>query len=87
MAVIVFAIVASEASRPLRTYNRIAFVVLILSCVPDLAFGFGLIRGEGWALAIVLNLIHVAVWAVTVSMLTYLTTSKKPAPLTNELRS
>ena len=79
LAVVVFATVASEASEPLRTYNRIAFVALVLSCLPDLALGFGLIRGEGWTLAVVFILMHIAAWAVTVWMLTHLTTSNKSA--------
>ena len=83
IAVVVFAIVASEASKPLRTYNRIAFVALVLSCLPDLALGFGLIRGEGWTLAVVFILMHIAAWAVTVAMLTHLTTSKKSATFAN----
>lgn len=53
IAVVVFAIVASEASKPLRIFNRIAFVALVLSCLPDVALGYGLIRGEGWTLAAV----------------------------------
>jgi len=75
IAVVVFAVVAGEATRPVRTYHRIAFVALVLSFLPDVALGFGLIRGEGWPLAIVFILMHVVAWAVTVSMLTHLTTS------------
>jgi hypothetical protein len=44
--------------------------------MPDVALGFGLIRGEGWPLAVVFILMHIAAWAVTVSMLTRLTTSR-----------
>ena len=79
LAAVVFAIVASEASTPVRTYSRIAFVALVLSCLPDLALGFGLIRGEGWTLSVVFILMHIVAWAVTVWMLTHLTTSRKPA--------
>jgi hypothetical protein len=76
IAVLVFAVVSREAANPLRTYGRIAFVALVLSCVPDLALGFGLVRGEGWSLAIVFIVMHVAAWAVTVTMLTRLTMSR-----------
>jgi hypothetical protein len=79
IAVVVFAIVAREASQPLRTYNRIAFLALVVSCLPDVALGFGLIRGEGWPLAAGFILMHIAAWAVTVSMLTRLTTSRESA--------
>ena len=74
IAVVVFAVVANEASNPLRTFGRIAFVALVLSCLPDVALGFGLIRGEGWTLALVFIVMHIAAWAVTVSMLASLTT-------------
>jgi hypothetical protein len=73
IAVVVFAIVGHESATPVRTFRRTAFVALILSCVPDAALGFGLIRGEGWPLAIVFTLMHIAAWAVTVTMLTRLT--------------
>jgi hypothetical protein len=79
VAVIVFAIVGSEAAHPIRTYKRLAFGALVLSCVPDVALGFGLIRGEGWPLAAVFILMHIAAWAVTVSMLVEFTR----APLAN----
>jgi hypothetical protein len=83
IAVVVFAIVAREASQPLRTYNRIAFLALVLSCLPDVALGFGLIRGEGWPLALGFILMHIAGWAVTVSMLTRLTTSRGSTQFAN----
>jgi hypothetical protein len=83
IAVVVFAIVAREASQPLHTYNRIAFLALVLSCLPDVALGFGLIRGEGWPLAVGFILMHIAAWAVTVSMLTCLTTSRQSTQFTN----
>jgi hypothetical protein len=75
--------VAREASQPLHTYNRIAFLALVLSCVPDVALGFGLIRGEGWSVAVGFILMHIAAWAVTVSMLTRLTTSRESTRFAN----
>jgi hypothetical protein len=73
VAVLVFAIVGHQSSTPVRTFPRIALVALLLSILPELALGFGLIKGEGWPLAIVFTLMHVAAWAVTVTMLTRLT--------------
>lgn len=74
IAVVVFAIVGSETSNPIGVFRRIAFAALIVSCLPDLALGFGLlIPNEGWPLAVVFTLMHVVAWAVTVSMLTHLT--------------
>ena len=77
IAVVVFAIVGSEAYNPARTYSRIAFAALVLSCLPDVALGFGLLGPGGWSLAVVFILMHIAAWAVTVAMLTRLTTPKK----------
>jgi hypothetical protein len=37
IAVVVFAIVSNEASNPIRTYRRIAFIALALSGLPDVA--------------------------------------------------
>lgn len=72
-AVLVFAVVADMASDPIRTYRRIAFVVLLVSFVPNIlaATSWG-----GWQPAIALATMHVAAWAVTVAMLTRLTTVK-----------
>lgn len=74
IAVIVFAIVTTEAPAPEPTFRRIAFVCLLLSCVPDVAIGqFNLIKGAGWKLAWIFIAMHVAAWFVTVEMLTRLT--------------
>ena len=71
--VIVFAIVASEPSHPLRIYRRIAFAALILSRLPDVAIGLGWVYlRPNWSLAIAYIVMHVAAWAVTVTMLTRL---------------
>ena len=70
-AVLIFPIVADAASNPLRTFRRLAFGVLVLSCVPNLygAF-FGRSIDQGM---LALMLLHVVAWAVTVTMLTRLT--------------
>jgi hypothetical protein len=74
VAVLVFAIVATEARSPERTFRRVAAVCLVLSCLPDVAIGqFNLIKGAGWTLAWIFIAMHVAAWFVTVEMLTRLT--------------
>ena len=78
VAVMVFAIVAHEASRPVRTFQRIAAIALVLSCLPDVAVGYGVIRGEGLTLAAIFTTMHVAAWAITVVLLPRLA----PAPTT-----
>ena len=74
-AVVVFREVTARDSRhPLRTYRRIALVVLLLSFIPDIAIGMSwIVPDEGWPLAIVYMVMHVVAWAVTVTMLTSLT--------------
>jgi hypothetical protein len=70
-AVLIFPIIADAASNPLRTFRRLAFGVLLLSCVPNLYGGFfgkSIDRGM-----LTLMLLHVVAWAVTVQMLTRLT--------------
>lgn len=76
-AVLIFAIVVEIASRPLRTFRRIALVVLIVSCVPNLAgqvynriFDSGLFG---------LMVLHFVAWGVTVEMLTRLSLKRQTA--------
>jgi hypothetical protein len=77
IAVAVFAMVGGVSSTPRRTFRRIALAALIVSCVPDVALGFGLVAPAGWSVAIIFILMHIAAWAVTVAMLTGLTTSRR----------
>lgn len=69
-AVLIFPIVADAASNPLRTFRRVAFVVLVLSCIPNLYGAFGGKSIDRGMLA--LMLLHVVAWAVTTTMLTRL---------------
>ena len=66
----VFALMASFARDPVRTFEGVAFVVLLLSFIPDVSL---LITGSvpGATVAGVLTLMteHVATWAVTVGTL------------------
>ena len=71
VAVLIFPIVADAASNPLRTFRRLAFGVLALSCVPNLYGGF-FGKSIDWGM-LALMLMHVVAWAVTVQMLTRLT--------------
>ncbi|MGH3146061.1 MAG: DUF6069 family protein [Rubrobacter sp.] len=72
-AVVVFALIARFARDPVRLFRRVAFVVLLLSLIPDLSL---LITGSipGTTVAGVLTLMaeHVATWAVSVVTLTTL---------------
>jgi hypothetical protein len=68
-AVLVFALVARFARNPIRTYQIIAFVVLVLSFLPDLAYAQSSMPGASWPVAIALIIMHVVAWATCVSIL------------------
>lgn len=73
-AVLVFAVIGHEAIDPIRTYQRTAFAVLIVSFLPDVALAMTAAPGVNvWPFAIVFMVMHVAAWAVTVTLLTRLT--------------
>jgi hypothetical protein len=74
-AVIVFALVGRFAKNPLRTYQIIAFVALLLSFVPDVAYAGSGMPGANWSSAIALMIMHVVAWAITVTLLRRLTTA------------
>lgn len=66
----VFVLVAREAKNPRRTFFKVSVVALLVSLVPDVAVGMGWVFvREGWTLATVFMLQHVAAWAVVVSVL------------------
>jgi hypothetical protein len=72
-AVLVFVVVGHEALDPCRTYRRIALAVLMISFVPDIALAMTAAPGINlWPLAIIFMVMHVAAWAVTVTMLAWL---------------
>lgn len=66
-AVLVFAIIYREAARPLRTFQRVALVALVVSFVPDIVGPFWSLFG--WPIAAVFIIMHVAAWAACVIML------------------
>ena len=68
-AVLVFALVARFAKSPIRTYQTIAFIFLLISLVPDIGFARSSMPGASWPTAIALMIMHVMAWAICVSML------------------
>ena len=80
-AVAVFALMARFARDPGRLFVRVAFVVLLLSFVPDVLLLFaGSIPGTTVAGVAALVAEHVATWAITVGMLTTLARKDPAAP-------
>jgi len=77
-AVLTFPIIADAASKPLRTFRRLALGVLLVSCIPNLLAAFGRDAGVEWGM-LALMAMHVVAWAVTVAMLTRLTLKRTTA--------
>jgi hypothetical membrane protein len=75
-AVLVFALVGRFAKHPLRTYQIVSFIVLLLSFIPDILYASSPMPGASWPTAIALMVMHVVAWAITVGMLTRLTAAK-----------
>lgn len=74
-AVLVFALVARFAKNPIRSYQIIALVFLLLSFLPDIGFAQSSMPGANWPNAIALMIMHVVAWAICVTMLAKLSTS------------
>lgn len=72
-AAVVFALVVRFIKNPIRTYQIIAFVVLVLSLLPDVGYAGSSMPGASWPVAIVLMLMHVVAWAICVPMFVKLT--------------
>ena len=78
-AVMVFPIVADCARQPIRSYRRIAFAVLLVSCIPNVAvpISAGKLVDAGM---LQLMFLHVVAWAVSTTMLTRLSGRRIQAP-------
>jgi hypothetical protein len=72
-AVLVFLANARYSLEPVRDYRALAAKVLIVSFVPDIALAVLHGFGGGWPEALALMVMHVAVWAICVTLLPALT--------------
>ena len=69
-AVIVFALLLRWAKQPIRLFQRIAWIVLLVSLIPDLLLPFlGLFPGTTFAEVGALILMHVATGLICIGML------------------
>ena len=76
-AVVVFALVARFARRPIRLFRRIALVALLVTLVPDvLLLVVPTIPGTTLPGVLTLMTEHVAAWAVSVGVLTTLSVER-----------
>ncbi len=77
MAIYVFVGMVSYPD-PVRTWRRVATLVLILSFVPNVLVAVAHLMGGGWREACALMTMHVAVWAVCVTLLPSLAITRHP---------
>jgi uncharacterized membrane protein len=63
---------------PVRTWRRVAAAALVLSSVPCVLLAIGHLMGGGWPEACALMTMHVVVWAICVTFLPALATTKHP---------
>ncbi len=54
---------------PIREYRSLAWKALLVSFLPDIALALTHLFGSGWPEAFVLMTMHIAVWAICVTML------------------
>ena len=75
--VIVYAVLANRANHPIRTYQRVAWIVLILSFIPDIAMLFvDFMPGATVTAVIILMLTHVVAGLIAIYVLPALTRAK-----------
>jgi Family of unknown function (DUF6069) len=77
VAIFVFVRIMS-GQNPIRTWRRVAAVVLILSFTPDILLAISHGMGGGWREAGALMTMHVVVWALCVTLLPSLAIAKHP---------
>jgi hypothetical protein len=68
-AVLVFARFCRDNANPIADYRRLAIRVLLISFVPDILLATSHAFGGGWPEALWLMIMHVAVWAICVTVL------------------
>jgi hypothetical protein len=76
-AILVFARIWSDGLEPARDYRSLTAKVLIVSFAPDVALAVMHGFGGGWPEAFALMAMHVAVWAICVTMLPALCWSQR----------
>jgi len=77
VAILVFVRIVFYPSS-IRTWRRVAAVVLVLSFLPDVLLATSHDMGGGWREAAALMTMHVVVWAICVTLLPALAIPKHP---------
>ena len=68
-AVLVFARFCRDNANPIADYRRLALWILLISFIPDVLLAVSHGFGGGWPEALALMSMHVAVWAICVTVL------------------
>jgi hypothetical protein len=68
-AVVVFAAMVRFVSDPIRKFKAIAFIVLLLSFLPDIALVQWRVWGATWSYVFALMAMHIAAWVTCVNLL------------------
>ena len=75
--IIVYAILAAKAEHPIRTYQRVAWIFLIVSFLPDIAMLFvDFMPGTTVTAVVVLMLTHVVAGLIAIYVLPAMTKAK-----------
>ena len=69
IAIVVFARIWTDSLEPAREYRSLAAKVLVVSFAPDVALAVMHGFGGGWPEALALMAMHIAVWAICVTIL------------------
>ena len=75
-AVFAFYSICLYGLEPTREYRSLAWKALLVSFGPDIALAMMHLFGGGWPEALVLMAMHIAVWAICVTMLPILVAPK-----------
>ena len=68
-AVLVFARFCRDNAHPIVDYRRLAIRILLISFVPDILLAVTHAFGGGWPEALWLMAMHLAVWAICITLL------------------
>jgi len=79
MAVFAFFRMCSYDLDPIAAYRSLAWKCLLVSFVPDILLALDHLFGGGWPEAFALMAMHVAVWALCVTMLPALAKRRQPS--------
>ena len=84
-SVFVFVSMSRYSLEPVREYRGLAWKALLVSFTPDIALAVMHWYGGGWPEALALMAMHIAVWAICVTILPSLAAPRRRAPAVPEV--